>query len=77
MKIFFSQKLEKYQGLGGSTHALHGFASPTPPPLPLNLRGLWLNFINKKFLLLFIFSVALSFFCCGFFFSDKVFYRYR
>jgi hypothetical protein len=37
----------------GGTHALHGFASPY-----LNLRGLVLNFINKKFLLLFLFSVA-------------------
>jgi hypothetical protein len=41
---------------------------PAPPPSPvsqpvLNLRGLVLNFINKKFLLLFIFSVA-DFFSC-------------
>jgi hypothetical protein len=39
--------------------------SPSPPPTPhrtahilLNLRGLVFNFINKKFLLLFLFSVA-------------------
>ncbi len=52
-----------YTILGGGTHALHGFASPPPPPPPsaspyLNFRGLVLNFINKKFLLLFLFSVA-------------------
>ncbi len=50
---------------------------PALPPLPpsvsphLNLSGLVFNFINKKFLLLFLF------FCCGFFFSDEVFYIYR
>ncbi len=39
--------------------------APSPPPTPrrtahilLNLRGLVFNFINKKFLLLFLFSVA-------------------
>jgi hypothetical protein len=46
-----------------------------PPSLSasphLNLRGLVFNFIKKKV------SVALSFFCCGFFFSVEVFYRYR
>jgi hypothetical protein len=47
-------------------------ARPPPPPqsasLHLNLRGLVLKFKV---------SVALSFFCCGFFCSDEVFYRYR
>jgi hypothetical protein len=64
-----------YYVLGGGTHALHGSTSPPPPPPPsasphLNLRGLVFNFKFKV-------SVALSFFCCGFFFWDKVFYRYR
>ncbi len=37
----------------------------------LNLRGLVFNFIKKKV------SAALSYICCGFFLSDKVFYKYK
>ncbi len=74
LRIFFlGQSLLQIQTRWGYP-CLAWVDQPAPPPPSarshLNLRGLVFNFKFKV-------SVALSFFCCGFFFSDEDFYNNR